>query len=152
MSEPGFDCSERWSPERTFVLAKKAAGGSQGFRSCLSRDSNLPPRFPLKWLPLFRSNAVFRDADEVVAGLVAPCCLAPWFPRRRGHLRFCWFLAGGWSSTAQQSNSHADFYMFESFPQLGAEAALQKWKMWLIIKKRVVADDERGTVLILLVL
>lgn len=44
----------------TSVLARTTAGGSQGFRSCLSWDSNIPPRFLLKWCSW--------DADEVVPG------------------------------------------------------------------------------------
>lgn len=59
--EPGSGYSEQWSPEMTFVLARTTAGGSQGFRSCLSWDSNIPARFLLKWCSW--------DADEVVPGL-----------------------------------------------------------------------------------
>lgn len=60
LSEPGSGCSEQWSAEMTLVLAKATAGGSQGFRSCLSWDSNIPPQFLLKWCSW--------DADEVVPG------------------------------------------------------------------------------------
>lgn len=106
LSEPGSGCSERWSPERTFVLARTTAGGSQGFRSCLSWDSNIPLRFLLKWCS--------RDADEVVPGSRWGLLLcAALYLDFLGALATC--LSVSLEVRPWQNNTEADFCLLKFF-------------------------------------
>lgn len=117
LSEPGSGCSEKWSPEITFFLARVTAGGSQGFRSCLSWDSNIPPQFLLKWCSW--------DADEVVPGSRWDLLLCA-----ASYLDFLGARATCLSVNLEvrpwQNNSEAGFCFIGVFSRLGAGAALQK--------------------------
>lgn len=118
LSEPGSGCSEQWSPERTFVLARTTATGFSGIQELSELGFKHPFPVPFEVVLL----GCWWSYSRLTLGLVALCYLVPWFPGCLGHLPFC---QSGGQALAELTLRQIFVYWF--FPCLGAGAALQKW-------------------------
>lgn len=104
VSEPGFDCSERWSPERTFVIANKDGQGFSGIQELSEPGFKCPSLIPFE---VAASLLKPRGVPEMLMKLfqartgahcsVLPHALISLVPRPPV------FLSGGWSSAARQN-------------------------------------------------
>lgn len=109
--EPGFACSKRWSPERTFVLAKKAAGGFSGIQELSEPGFRHPSPVPFEAAPRRRGvPGMLMKLFQARAG--ARCAMLPRPLVSPATCVFWGFPFGGWSLASRQSYNDADFCIF----------------------------------------